>query len=341
MKYAASKEHVEQISELSSTVNVALKTLDGRNESVDTCVAGSAFTVGKSPPQNGISAFEGNSGAGGLGEGTPKVSNAFAEGRTSLEEYVHSLKTATGVPILIEAVGIGKGKEDLTNLSTEPTKNNQVFPVQPEHQQLIVDNGALPHLVDLLKRHKDGSIRRAADAITNLAQESSSIKTRVRLEGGIPPLVELLEFIDPKVQMAAAGALRTLAFKNDENKNQIVECNALHTLILMLRSEDAAIHYEAVGVIGNLVHSSPNIKKEVLVAGALQPVIGLLSSWCSESRREAALLFAATDSDCKGSDAFLVWPLLQSPRHWAPICFVVMQPEVFIFEIGFFYDVFV
>ncbi|KAH7838483.1 hypothetical protein Vadar_027115 [Vaccinium darrowii] len=182
--------------------------------------------------------------------------------------------------------------------------------VKPEHQQIIVDAGALPHLVDLLKRHRDGQnsravfgvIRRAADAITNLAHENSSIKTRVRLEGGIPLLVELLDFSDLKVQRAAAGALRTLAFKNDENKNQIVECNALPTLILMLRSEDAAIHYEAVGVIGNLVHSSPNIKKVVLLAGALQPVIGLLSSCCSESQREAALLlgqFAANDSDCK------------------------------------------
>ncbi|KAK6913906.1 BTB/POZ domain [Dillenia turbinata] len=210
--------------------------------------------------------------------------------------------------------------------------------VKPEHQQLIVDTGALSHLVALLKQHKDvcssravnGVIRRAADAITNLAHENSSTKTRVRMEGGIPPLVELLEFTDTKVQRAAAGALRTLAFKNDENKNQviglisfccysgvnfwilvsnvngmvlkIVECNALPTLILMLQSEDAAIHYEAVGVIGNLVHSSPNIKKEVLLAGALQPVIGLLSSCCSESQREAALLlgqFAATDSECK------------------------------------------
>lgn len=125
--------------------------------------------------------------------------------------------------------------------------------IKPEHQQLIVDAGALPHLVDLLKRHKtlqnsravNGVIRRAADAITNLAHENSSIKTRVRIVGGIPPLVELLEFVDAKVQRAAAGALRTLAFKNDENKNQIVECNALPTLILMLRSEDTAIHYEA------------------------------------------------------------------------------------------------
>ncbi|XP_064939232.1 ARM REPEAT PROTEIN INTERACTING WITH ABF2-like [Musa acuminata AAA Group] len=182
--------------------------------------------------------------------------------------------------------------------------------VKPEHQQLIVDAGALRLLVNLLRRHKKGSncravnsvIRRAADAITNLAHENSNIKTYVRIEGGIPPLVELLESTDLKVQRAAAGALRTLAFKNDGNKNQIVECNALPTLILMLRSEDAAIHYEAVGVIGNLVHSSPNIKKEVLLAGALQPVIGLLSSCCTESQREAALLlgqFASADSDCK------------------------------------------
>ncbi|KAK2648303.1 hypothetical protein Ddye_015792 [Dipteronia dyeriana] len=182
--------------------------------------------------------------------------------------------------------------------------------IKPEHQQLIVDAGALSHLVALLKCHKNGInsravngvIRRAADAITNLAHENANIKTRVRMEGGIPLLVELLKFVDVKVQRASAGALRTLAFKNNENKLQIVTCTALPTLILMLQSEDASIHYEAVGVIGNLVHSSPNIKKEVLFAGALQPVIGLLSSSCSESQREAALLlgqFATADSECK------------------------------------------
>ncbi|CAI5516881.1 unnamed protein product [Closterium sp. Naga37s-1] len=176
----------------------------------------------------------------------------------------------------------------------------------------------------------NGVVRRAADAITNLAHENGTIKSRVRAEGGIPPLVELLESLDPKVQRAGAGALRTLAFlsalsltlaeggipplvellesldpkvqragagalrtlafKNEANKNLIVECGALPTLIFMLRSEDTGIHYEAVGVIGNLVHSSMNIKKLVLDEGALQPVIGLLSSRCTESQREAALL---------------------------------------------------
>ncbi|GLT78481.1 hypothetical protein SLA2020_500150 [Shorea laevis] len=233
------------------------------------------------------------------------------------EEVVNVIVEGGAVPALVkhlQAPSSGEGDPSPRPFEHEVEKGSAfalgLLAIKPEHQQLIVDSGSLSHLVALLRRHEDGSnsravisvIRRAADAITNLAHENSIIKTRVRMEGGIPPLVELLEFTDTKVQRAAAGALRTLAFKNDENKNQIVECNALPTLILMLRSEDAAIHYEAVGVIGNLVHSSPNIKREVLAAGALQPVISLLSSCCSESQREAALLlgqFAATDSDCK------------------------------------------
>ena len=181
--------------------------------------------------------------------------------------------------------------------------------IKQPHQQKIADAGALPGLVALVKRlppphmlpapgsTAGGVARRAADAITNLAHENVSIKARVRTEGGIPPLVALLESPDSKVQRAAAGALRTLAFKNEENKNVIVECGALPHLIYMVRDPDVLVHYEAIGVLGNLVHSSPQIKRRVLDEGALQPVIGLLSSTCTESQREAALLlgqFATT-----------------------------------------------
>ncbi|MED6106816.1 hypothetical protein PIB30_007842 [Stylosanthes scabra] len=197
--------------------------------------------------------------------------------------------------------------------------------IKPEHQNLIVDSGALPYIVDLLKRHKTSSIspscigllRRVADAITSLAHENTTIKNLVRTEGGIPPLVELLEFNDINVQKAAGAALRTLAFKNDDNKNQIVECNALPTLVLMLRSEDPTVHYEAVGVIGNLVHSSPNIKKEVLEAGALQPVhiaqrgaiqplVGMLKS---------------SDSQLKQMSAFALGRLAQDSHNQAGIAY--------------------
>lgn len=80
--------------------------------------------------------------------------------------------------------------------------------IKQDHQHAIADRGALPGLVGLLKRYVPftGSpnagtsvVRRAADAITNLAHENVSIKSRVRTEGGIPPLVSLLDSYDPKV----------------------------------------------------------------------------------------------------------------------------------------------
>ena len=44
-----------------------------------------------------------------------------------LEEYVSSLKSMVGMNILVEAVGIGKGKQDLTSLALDPSKSNQVL----------------------------------------------------------------------------------------------------------------------------------------------------------------------------------------------------------------------
>ena len=59
---------------------------------------------------------------------------------------------------------------------------------QSEYQQRIVDSGALPHLIELLKirdngvssRAVSGVLRRAADAISHLVHENCAIKRRVR-----------------------------------------------------------------------------------------------------------------------------------------------------------------
>ncbi|VVA93995.1 unnamed protein product [Arabis nemorensis] len=57
------------------------------------------------------------------------VSKSFAEGNTSLEEYISSVKELVGLQSLVEAVAIGREKEDLTVLTTEPTKAKQWFTV--------------------------------------------------------------------------------------------------------------------------------------------------------------------------------------------------------------------
>ncbi|KAF9621017.1 hypothetical protein IFM89_015839 [Coptis chinensis] len=56
-----------------------------------------------------------------------EVSRRFAEGKISLEEYISALKLNVGMKLLIDAVGIGKGKKDLTRIVTEPVKANQII----------------------------------------------------------------------------------------------------------------------------------------------------------------------------------------------------------------------
>eukprot|EP01018_Ginkgo_biloba_P018304 Gb_24098 [translate_table: standard] len=62
----------------------------------------------------------------------PKVTKAFNEGRISMEEFVMKLKALAGLNALVQAVGIGQGKQDLTAAHMEPMKSNQVTSFRTE-----------------------------------------------------------------------------------------------------------------------------------------------------------------------------------------------------------------
>ncbi|XXG79278.1 hypothetical protein AAC387_Pa09g0382 [Persea americana] len=61
-----------------------------------------------------------------------EVSRTFGEGKVTLEEYVSILKDSVGLNALVEAIAIGKGKQDLTGNVMEPTKMNQVSSTRPD-----------------------------------------------------------------------------------------------------------------------------------------------------------------------------------------------------------------
>ncbi|XP_058761838.1 uncharacterized protein LOC131635245 [Vicia villosa] len=54
-----------------------------------------------------------------------QVSKSYMEGRISLEEYISSLKSTVGLGVLVDAVGIGNVKGDLTRFRLKHGKNNQ------------------------------------------------------------------------------------------------------------------------------------------------------------------------------------------------------------------------
>ncbi|KAL6978363.1 hypothetical protein U1Q18_020031, partial [Sarracenia purpurea var. burkii] len=64
------KDHVERTSLQAATVGVSSETCGGKIEGVDTFF--DSTVVGNPSHNIGISAFDNTSGAGGLGEGTPK-----------------------------------------------------------------------------------------------------------------------------------------------------------------------------------------------------------------------------------------------------------------------------
>ncbi|KDP27779.1 hypothetical protein JCGZ_18859 [Jatropha curcas] len=61
-----------------------------------------------------------------------EVAKTFGEGKMLLDEYVFTLKATVGLNALVAAVGIGKGKQDLTGMVMEPLRSNQVATVRPE-----------------------------------------------------------------------------------------------------------------------------------------------------------------------------------------------------------------
>ncbi|KAK4281064.1 hypothetical protein QN277_012603 [Acacia crassicarpa] len=61
-----------------------------------------------------------------------ELSRNFVEGKMPFQEYVFALKNTVGVGLLIDAVGLGKGKQDLTGTAVEPTKINHVFSIHRE-----------------------------------------------------------------------------------------------------------------------------------------------------------------------------------------------------------------
>lgn len=61
-----------------------------------------------------------------------EVSRAFGGGRIPLIEYVFTLKDTVGINALVEAVGIGKGEQDLTGTAMDPIKANNSWSIHPE-----------------------------------------------------------------------------------------------------------------------------------------------------------------------------------------------------------------
>ena len=61
-----------------------------------------------------------------------QVFKSFSDSQTSLKEFVFALKSIVGTEVFVEAVGVGKGKHDLTGFVTDQSKPNQALTVHSD-----------------------------------------------------------------------------------------------------------------------------------------------------------------------------------------------------------------
>ncbi|CAH9091520.1 unnamed protein product [Cuscuta epithymum] len=103
---------------------------DGRKVKSRKCVYGQKLFIG-SRLQELLSRLLPNMSADRRNE-LSEISRRFGEGKVRLEEYVFTLKCMVGINTLIEAVGIGKGKQDLTNVALEHTRSSHALTMRSE-----------------------------------------------------------------------------------------------------------------------------------------------------------------------------------------------------------------
>ncbi|KAL8171743.1 hypothetical protein V2J09_023547 [Rumex salicifolius] len=64
---------------------------------------------------------------------------AFADGRSSVEEYISTLKNMVGIHALVDAVAIGKINKDLTLMAMEPSRTSHMHPSAKDYCSLTYE----------------------------------------------------------------------------------------------------------------------------------------------------------------------------------------------------------
>lgn len=87
-----------------------------------------------------------------------QVFKSFSDSQTSLMEFVFSLKSIVGTDGFVEAVGVGKGKHDLTGFIMDQSKPNQALPV---HSDLPTGKDCSSLTVEDIIKFLTGDFRRS------------------------------------------------------------------------------------------------------------------------------------------------------------------------------------
>lgn len=109
-------------------------------------------------------------------------------------------------------------------------------------QVRIVEEGAVPAIVNLLRSPVESMQEHAAVTLRNLSLNDDN-EVRVVEEGCLPPLIAMLNSVKASLQLQSVGVLRNLSVKM-ENKLTMVQEGALPPLIRLLESPEEEVQLQ-------------------------------------------------------------------------------------------------
>jgi ParB-like chromosome segregation protein Spo0J len=139
----------------------------------------------------------------------------------------------------------------------------------------VVEAGALPHLVTLL-RTGAAADKASAAAVLHMLARHNTLRAIVVETGAILPLVALLHAGSDEGRASAAGALAKLALRNDAYRDAIVAAGALPSVVALLHVGNDVGKTRAAEVLGSLARGNSEIKRAIVAADALPRLVEAL-----------------------------------------------------------------
>ena len=180
------------------------------------------------------------------------------------------------------------------------------------YEDLIVEAGGIPPLVELLRDGSAKAKKEAAWALGNLACNGVNV-ILIAEAGGIPPLIKLVRDGSADAKRAAAGALCNLARNNHNDDNQVLiaEAGGIPPLVHLMRDGSAEGKTMGTLALGSLAGNNNANAFAVATAVGLEALVELarrgrvtvdnksaVYNAGVPAKRKAALVVAALLRDC-------------------------------------------
>jgi vacuolar protein 8 len=152
----------------------------------------------------------------------------------------------------------------------------------------LVEGGAVPPFVALLRDGDDVKRQHAAEALCEMTIGSTAAKDACIQAGALHPLVALLRDGSAQTKSNACGAIMNILCRhNDDVTNSIVALGAIPQIVAMIEDGSGDGAMAAAGALRNLT-SIEKLRVEAVKAGCIPPLVAVLGAGSAQAKSNAA-----------------------------------------------------